>query len=500
MNFFFLHQNHFKIFFPEIFLATTILLLTLYATYIVSSRSLGFPLITKNLNRISIFVLGLTFLLVDNNEILFKEVYLNTFILDILSKYVKEITLVSCAICLVLFEESLLKLKMNNFEYSLLILNATLGLMFLVSSYDLLSLYLSIEMQSLCLYVLAAAKKDSTLSTEAGLKYFILGSFASALLLFGISLLYGCVGTTNFHDLSLLFSVDFENDLLLLNAVEKAILCIAVSFLFKIAAAPFHTWSPDVYEGSPITSTIFFAVIPKLAIFTVFLRLFQGIFFCFSESLSFVFVIFSMASVFVGAFAALKQKKLKRLLAYSSISHVGYLLLAFAVNSIEATQALFFYLITYMITSLIIWTFILSIESTVNSKRSKTLVDLSNIVRVNPLLFLTALLSFFSLSGVPPLVGFYAKMQIFVYTMSSSFYFASFFAILTSIISSFYYLRIIKIMYFDEIVDPLDKGLTKNLRTVIYGSMTLVIIFFLAPGTLVSSAANAAKSLIGVNG
>jgi len=447
-----------------------------------------------------VFILVITFLLVYNHEISFKEVYQNTFIFDILSTQVKEITLISSIICLLLFEESLLKLKINNFEYSLLLLGAILGLMFLVSSYDLLSLYLAIEMQSLCLYVLAAAKKDSTFSTEAGLKYFILGSFSSALLLFGISILYGCTGTTNFHDLSLLFSADFGNDPVLSSAIEKAILFIAAAFLFKIAAAPLHMWSPDVYEGSPISSTIFFAVIPKLALFTVFLRLFQGVLFGFQDILLYILVLFSMASVVVGSFAALKQKKLKRLLAYSSISHVGYLLLAFAANSIEGTQALFFYLTIYMITSLTLWTFILSIESTTNLHRSKTLVDLSNVVTSNPLLALTGLLAFFSLAGVPPLAGFYAKMQIFIHTMGSSFFFASFFAILTSVISSYYYIRVIKNIYFEGLINktPTDVFYYPVTRasSLMLGSGLLFLIFlFLNPTMLLLFTEKMALSL-----
>jgi NADH-quinone oxidoreductase subunit N len=435
-----------------------------------------------------------------NNEISFKEVYQNTFIFDILSTQVKEITLISSIICLLLFEESLLKLKINNFEYSLLLLGAILGLMFLVSSYDLLSLYLAIEMQSLCLYVLAAAKKDSTFSTEAGLKYFILGSFSSALLLFGISILYGCTGTTNFHDLSLLFSADFGSDPLMASAIEKGILFIAAAFLFKIAAAPLHMWSPDVYEGSPISSTIFFAVIPKLALFTVFLRLFQGVLFSFQDILLYVLVLFSMASVVVGSFAALKQKKLKRLLAYSSISHVGYLLLAFAANSIEGTQALFFYLSIYMITSLTLWTFVLSIESTTNLNRSKTLVDLSNIVTANPLLALTGLLAFFSLAGVPPLAGFYAKMQVFVHTMGSSFFFASFFAILTSVISSYYYIRVIKNIYFEGLINKTSTDVfhypVTRASSLMLGSGLLFLIFlFLNPTMLLLFTEKMALSL-----
>jgi NADH-quinone oxidoreductase subunit N len=377
-------------------------------------------------------------------------VYQNTFIFDLLTSNVKQILLAATIFCLIISEDTLVRQQINNFEYFILILCAILGLMLLVSSYDMISLYLAIELQSLCLYVLAASKKNSSFSTEAGLKYFILGSFSSALLLFGISVLYGCTGTTNFDNFYLLFLGIDRETFLLTAPVEKALIFIAAAFFFKIAAAPFHMWSPDVYEGSPTSSTIFFAVIPKIALFAVFLRLFQTIFSSFEETFLFALIFFSISSVIVGSFVALRQKKLKRLLAYSSISHVGYMLLAFSANSLEGTQSLFFYLIVYMITSVCIWSVVLSLNTTTNMERSKTLIDLASVSNFNPMLGFTAMLAFFSLAGVPPLVGFFAKMEIFVSALGSSLFFASLIAILSSVISSYYYIRLIKTMYFEK--------------------------------------------------
>jgi len=209
-------------------------------------------------------------------------------------------------------------------------------------------------------------------------------------------------------------------------------------------------WSPDVYEGSPVSSTIFFAVIPKIGLFSVFLRLYQDIFFAFNGTFILVLIFFSMASVIIGSFVSLRQKKLKRLLAYSSISHVGYLLLAFASNSLEGTQSLFFYLVIYMITSLGIWSVVLSLDTQQNKEKAKTLIDLASISSTNPLLGVTAMLTFFSLAGVPPLVGFFAKMEIFVSALGSSLFLGSFIAILSSVVSSYYYIRLIKSMYFEK--------------------------------------------------
>jgi len=309
MDFSLLHQNFFKMFLPEVFLATSILILTLYASLVATSKKLGYPLLMKSLGKISLLVLLLTLLIVNNNSINFMIVYQNTFIFDLLTSNVKQILLAATIFCLIISEDTLVRQQINNFEYFILILCAILGLMLLVSSYDMISLYLAIELQSLCLYVLAASKKNSSFSTEAGLKYFILGSFSSALLLFGISVLYGCTGTTNFDNFYLLFSGIDRETFLLTAPVEKALIFIAAAFFFKIAAAPFHMWSPDVYEGSPTSSTIFFAVIPKIALFAVFLRLFQTIFSSFEETFLFALIFFSISSVIVGSFVALRQKK-----------------------------------------------------------------------------------------------------------------------------------------------------------------------------------------------
>jgi NADH-quinone oxidoreductase subunit N len=376
-------------------------------------------------------------------------VYQNTFIFDLLTANVKQILLISTICCLFIFEENLLRQQINNFEYFILILCAVLGLLFLVSSYDLISMYLAIEMQSLCLYVLAASKKNSSFSTEAGLKYFLLGSFSSALLLFGMSILYGCTGTTNFENYTILFSGVDVSTFSTSESISIALLFVGAAFFFKIAAAPLHMWSPDVYEGSPTSSTIFFAVIPKIALFAVFIRMFQTVFSSFEDTLLIMSIFFSICSVIVGSFAALRQRKLKRLLAYSSVSHVGYLLLAFSSNSLEGTHALFFYLVIYMITSLSLWSVNLYINTSTNIERSKTLIDFASVSSLNPLIGLTGMIALFSLAGVPPLAGFYAKMVIFLSALSSGLVLVSLIAILASVISSVYYIRLIKIMYFE---------------------------------------------------
>jgi len=241
--------------------------------------------------------------------------------------------------------------KLNSFEYFILILFSVFGLILLVSSYDLISVYLAIELQSLSLYVLASFKKDSAFSTEAGLKYFILGALSSGLILFGSSLIYGFCGTTNFEDLGLMM-VGLNN---IDQGVSLGLCFIGVGFLFKLAAAPFHMWSPDVYEGAPTTVSTFFAVVPKIGIFTIFLRLFHFSFYEFINYWQQLIILCALISVVIGSFVAIRQRKVKRLLAYSAISHVGYLLIAFSSGTIEGVQALFFlsnylydYFVSYM--------------------------------------------------------------------------------------------------------------------------------------------------------
>lgn len=469
-------------FLPEVFLATSILILILHASILVSSKELGYPLITRSFNKLSILALLLTFLLVNNDSIISMRVYQSTFIFDCLSSNIKQIILLGSITCLAVSEDFLLRSKINNFEYFALLLCAILGLMFVTSSYDLISLYLAIEMQSLCFYVLAASKKDSSFSIEAGLKYFILGSFSSALLLLGMSILYGCTGTTSFENYSLLFSEKTEDYLILVSSIENALICISVAFFFKIGAAPFHMWLPDVYEGSPTSISLFFATIPKIVLFVAFLRLFQGVFFHFSDLFLALVLIFSIASVLIGSFVALRQKKLKRLLAYSSISHVGYLLLAFSSNSLEGTQSLFFYTLIYMFTSFGLWSVVLTLNTAPNFGKSKTLIDLASISTTNPLLGLSAMFALFSLAGIPPLAGFFAKIEIFINALNASLFFACFFAILSSVVSAFYYIRLVKIVYFEKIDTYFFPPLVNR-----FGSITLalssfsLIYFFINP-------------------
>ncbi len=443
-----LYTNDLKLILPEIFLVTSILGLVIHGALIATNNKYNYPLISRSFLWLSTLVLSLTLILLINNDLSFGILFNNTFIYDDLSVFAKIFILICTIACLLISQDYFENKKLNSFEYYLLVLLAVLGLLILVSSYDLILAYLAIELQSLSFYVLATFKRDSAYSTEAGLKYFVLGAFASGLILFGSSLIYGFTGTTNFEHLANLFldkSQLFEHGT---NAFEISIAFLAVGFLFKLAAAPFHMWSPDVYEGAPTNSTALFAIVPKLAIFVLFIRLFHFSFYNLISCWQQIILFSAILSVIVGSFIALKQRKIKRLIAYSAISHVGYLLLAFAIGSLEGTQALFFYLIVYMLTGICVWAIVMSLE--VQTKH-KNLAGLSFLLKSNPVLAFTFTLLLFSLAGVPPLAGFYAKMQIFLVSIESSMFLVATVAILSSVISTFYYIRIVKTIYFEKI-------------------------------------------------
>ncbi len=477
--------NDFKLLLPEFFLGTCLLGLLIYGVMLVAEKRYNYPIITKNMSSMSILILFLTLLLIVNSNIPYSTIFNNTFIIDDLSNIIKISILTSMILCLIISQNYMSNAKLNSFEYFILVLLATLGLLLLVSSYDLISAYLAIELQSLSFYILAAFKRNSAFSTEAGLKYFILGAFSSGLILYGSSLIYGFLGTTNFENIATLLC-GLENDY---NSIglKISIVFIAIGLLFKLAAAPFHMWSPDVYEGAPTSSTIIFAVVPKIAIFVLFSRLYQVSFYNLLDSWQQIILFASFFSIIIGSFVSLKQRKLKRLFAYSAIGHVGYLLLSFAVVSVEGVSALFFYLFIYMITGLCLWSLIMSleIETVKNNTLNKNISDLANIVQSNPICAITFSILLFSLAGIPPLAGFYAKMQIFMVSIKSSIYFLSSVIIVSSVISTFYYLRIIKLIQFEKVSNwNFYKVINKKKSLILAITSYLLIFLFIEPNLL----------------
>ncbi len=451
----FIFDNDFQGIFPEIFLVCTGIFLLVYGVIWSTSKDKNYPMLASNLSWLTLLAFVYTALLIFNNPIQNAVLFYNTLVLDDFTKFIKVLILCSTFFCVFISIDYIKQESLNAFECIILILLSTSSMLFLVSSADFISMYLAIELQSLCFYVIAAVKRNSEFSTEAGLKYFLLGVFSSGLLIFGCSLIYGFTGVTHFSELAKIFTGGTQDILLStssLPACELGMVFLLVGFLFKITAVPFHMWSPDVYEGAPTSVTAFFLITPKAAFFAVFLRIFLESFYDFLLPWQKILIVSSLASMIVGSLAALSQTRIKRLLAFSSIGHVGYLLSGFACGTIEGIQALLIYLIVYIFMNINIFAFVLSSMRRENAQtlpRMKYITDLAFLAKTNPIIAFTFTLTLFSMAGIPPLAGFYSKAFLFFATMSSNLYILAFIGVLCSVLSCFYYIRLVKIMYFE---------------------------------------------------
>jgi NADH-quinone oxidoreductase subunit N len=448
---------------PELFLGISLVYLVLHCTFLAIQKN--YLLIQNSVLYLGILVLFLACFLVLNDGLEVLELsFLNDTIIHDYVSFSSKLVIGSLSLfCLLMIQPYLTSQKINHFEYILLILFSVLGLFLLCSSNDLLTAYLAIELQSLAFYVLASFKKNSTFSVDAGIKYFILGAFSSSLFLFGSSLLYGITGTINFEEFKDLFINVFpgnpdvvtnDPNFFNMSLVKFALVFILISLFFKLAIAPFHTWAPDVYEGSPTASTFFFAVVPKLAIFVLLLRIFYCSFYGFFESWRYFIVILVVLSVIVGSFGGLEQRKLKSLLVYSSISHMGYALIAFSAGTFESIQMLFCYLIVYSFSGLCVWSiFVLTrLKNNHLQKQNKDLTDLVLLGKSNYMLAIFFTTVLFSVAGFPPMIGFLVKISVFLTAIESSMYFVALISILCSVIGTFYYIRLIKILYFEKVL------------------------------------------------
>lgn len=474
MNFSILFANDIKIFFPEIFLSLAILIVLIYGVLLATSLTYNYPLISKNIYSLVLFILFLTSLLIMNNPVDYALIFQKTFIHDDLTRIAKLFVLGSSFACLILSQSYIENSQINNYEYFLLILFSIFGLNLLISSYDLISAYLAIELQALSFYVLASFQRRSVFSTEAGLKYFILGAFSSGLLLYAFSLIYGVTGTTNLINIKN-FCLDpyFEGATI----IQIALIFLTAGFLFKIAAFPFHMWSPDVYEGSPTSTTIFFAIVPKIAIVSFFVRLYSFSFSSFAGVWEKVLLFSALGSIIYAAFVAIKQNSLKRLLAYSGIGHVGFILLPLTTNTLDGLQAMFFYLLVYMITSLPTWALVLTcMKGKKNSQNSISI--LAGLPTSSPILAILAALAFFSLAGIPPLVGFYAKVFVFFSAIKSSLYLVAFIVLAISVVSTYYYISVVKTIYFEKNKNWIFYDTISKEKSIVL-AISLVLLFFL---------------------
>ena len=455
---------------PEIFLSLSIMFVLILGVFKKDS--------SKIIQNISLIVLLVTAVITLNETMVINEVTLfnNSVIIDYLSSFMKIVTLVSAFLVLVISSNYLKSLKIFKIEYPILILSSVLGMMIMISSNDLIVFYMGLELQSLALYVLATFNRDQIKSSEAGLKYFVLSALSSGLLLYGCSLIYGFTGSTNFEVISnQLNSSEY--------ALTFGIVFILVGLAFKISAVPFHMWAPDVYEGSPTSVTLFFTMVPKIAALTVFIRFLYVPFLYLIDQWQMILIFLSIASMVFGAVAAIGQTNLKRLVAYSSIGHVGYTLAGLATGTNEGIQSSVIYITIYILMNLGLFSCFLMMKR--NNVYYEQIDDLSGLSKNHPLLSLSLLIILFSLAGIPPLAGFFAKFYIFKSVLEQSMFFLAIVGLLSTVVAAFYYLRLIKIMYFDKEKEKYDTDHSLWLKFSLTISTILILIYFIFPSQLI---------------
>jgi NADH-quinone oxidoreductase subunit N len=408
-----------------------------------------------------------------------------SFVIDDFARFLKILALIGSAAAIAMSLDYAKRERQQRFEYSVLILLSTLGMLMLISAADLIALYLGLELMSLPLYVVAASHRDSLRSTEAGLKYFVLGALSSGMLLYGASLVYGFTGTVSFSGIAQ--AANHGGSGLIFGLVF-----LFAGFCFKVSAVPFHMWTPDVYEGAPTPVTAFFAAAPKVAGIAMFVRAavvaFPGITTDWQQILVFV----AIASMLLGAFAAIGQRNIKRLMAYSSIGHMGYALIGLAAGTSEGVQGVLLYMAIYVTMTLGVFAVILSMRRSAGMVES--IDQLAGLARSHPTMAFFLAMLLFSMAGVPPLAGFFAKFYVFLAAIKAGLYVLAVIGALASVVGAYYYLAIIKLMYFDEPVEGFYP-MPYELKVVLAVCGLFNILFFLYPGPLVGVASAAAHSL-----
>ena len=468
---------------PEIWVALAAMVLLLVGAH-VGDRSMRLI----GLLAIAVMVVAIVILLgIDVSaapQLAFKE----HFIVDRFGVFAKILVLIASIAAISMSFSYAEREGMARFELPLLMLLATLGMMLMISANDLISLYVGLELQSLALYVTAAIRRDTVKSTEAGLKYFVLGALSSGMLLYGASMVYGFVGTVTFTGLSNALSGATAPAIGLI--VGLVFLCAGLAF--KISAVPFHMWTPDVYEGAPTPITAFFAAAPKVAAICLFTRLLVDAFGGLTHQWQQIIFAISIASMILGAFAAMGQRNIKRLMAYSSIGNIGYALVGLAAGTEQGVSGLLFYMAIYVPMTLGSFAVILAMRQ--KGQMVEEIADLSGLAKSQPWLAHIFAAILFSMAGIPPLAGFFGKWMVFAAAVDQGLFVLAVIGVVTSVVSAYYYVRVIKVMYFDEPVGTFDR-VDASLKIVLAGSLAVVVIGILFINPLQSSAMAAASSL-----
>src|ERR671921_1097824 len=464
---------------PEILMAAGALVMVLFGA--VRGERPGY-----GMSIIALALLAVTFvavLMLPSERV---ETMGGSFVVDGFAKFMKALTLLGSAGGIILSLDYMRREGIYRFEYPILIVLSTIGMMMVISANDLIALYLGLELLSLSSYVIAAFDRDNLRSTEAGLKYFVLGALSSGMLLYGASLVYGFTGSVSFPVIATVLQGNVGSGAIF------GLVFVAAGIAFKISAVPFHMWTPDVYEGSPTPVTAFFAAAPKMAGMAMATRVFIDAFPGITGQWQQIIVFISIASMALGSFAAIGQRNIKRLMAYSSIGNVGYALIGLAAGTPEGIQGVVIYMAIYLAMTLGSFAVILGLRR--GRVMFENIDDLSGIARTHPVMAFCFAMMMFSLAGIPPLAGFFAKLYVFAAAVQAGFYVLAVIGVVTSVVGAYYYLRIVKVMYFDDAVEPFDP-MASGVKGVLIASTAVVVLFWLVPAPLVGAAAAAARSL-----
>jgi len=462
--------------YPEIFLTLTLLFLLVLGVFLKNSF-----LFIKKLTILSLFLcIPIIYMNFDNQILVFN----NNYSINIFSNLLKIVILVSSAFSLIFTGQYLKRINLEKFEYMILILSSTLGMFIMVSTNNLIGLYLGIELQSLSLYVLSSVDRSSLKSSESGVKYFVLGALSSGLFLYGCSLVYGFTGSTNYLIINENFSVD--NIGLIFGLVF-----IIVGLAFKVSAVPFHMWTPDVYEGSPTSVTAFFSLAPKVAGIGAFIQILFVSFEAAYVEWKSIIIFISIASMILGSVAAIGQTNIKRLMAYSSIGHMGYALAGLATGTLNGISATLSYILIYVVMNIAAFTCILFFSR--NKIYFEDIRDLGGLSKNHPVISICFCIILFSLAGIPPLAGFFAKFYIFKAVIDSQMYTLAIIGLLSSVVAAFYYLRVIKIIYFDKEKEKFDEISGLGMKFSLSISSMIILFYFISPSFLINLSDIAAK-------
>jgi NADH-quinone oxidoreductase subunit N len=467
---------------PEIVLACAAMALLLVGVF----RGEGS---TRLVSWLSVLVLILILALAADVGLDRRIGFYGMFVTDAFALFMKALVLVGSAVSIVMAMRYNEEHQIARFEFPVLVLLATTGMMVMVSANDLITLYLGLELQSLALYVVASFDRDSVRSSEAGLKYFVLGALSSGMLLYGASMIYGFAGTTSFAALAkVMTGAGTPSAELIIGVVF-----VTVGIAFKVSAVPFHMWVPDVYEGAPTPVTAFFAVAPKMAAIALFMRFLIEPFGALLAQWQQVIVFLSVASMVLGSVAAIAQSNIKRLMAYSSIGHIGYALIGLASASPSGIRGVLVYMAIYLFMNVGTFAVILCMRQ--QGKMLEGISDLSGLSRTQPGLALALAIFMFAMAGIPPTAGFFSKLYIFLAAIDAKLTGLAIIGVVTSVVGAFYYLRIVKVMYFDEPAGAFDHPISPELKAVLVVTAIVTMFFFLLPDPIVGSAEAAAASL-----